>query len=129
MHRLRVDAPPAPVGPREGRQLLDGARVAPKGYNAALGACKTGFEDAALRRNAAALAARSVDACAAACTALGTSCVSAAWYASGITTFRQVRSQCWLSATCTVPDCCAPPVNAQRTRRAAAVQPWVAMAF
>ena len=49
--------------------------------------------------------ATTTDACKRACSASAT-CVSAGWWQEGRTSFNGMRSQCWLSATCAVPNCC-----------------------
>lgn len=77
-------------------------------YHVESGACKSGFD---LPLNHAARRAFSIDACTQACTDYGTECVSASWFAKGRTLFKQVRSQCWLSTTCSSPDCCQAGFN------------------
>ena len=75
--------------------------AAPEGYVASAGACARG-----LSNSTPAQAARSMDECVRACTGHA-SCVSVAWQTKGPVVFHEVRSQCWLSSTCLVPDCCA----------------------
>ena len=58
--------------------------------------------------SSSAIAARSEKACAEACVAHGSECVSASWWKSGLTALRNstIRSQCFLSSSCAVPNCC-----------------------
>ena len=75
----------------------------PTDYVAVIGACRGGFD---LLHDVNAHAATSMAACTAACTSAGAKCVSASWWLSGRTTFRGIKSQCWLSASCISPNCC-----------------------
>jgi len=80
--------------------------AAPSSYERIFGACTAGFD---LLHGAAARAARAATTeveCIAACDAHGVTCVSASWWSAGRTTHENIRSQCWLSSSCTVPDCC-----------------------
>ena len=75
----------------------------PTDYVAVIGACTNGFD---LLHDVNAHAATTMAACTAACTTAGAKCVSASWWLSGRTTFRGIKSQCWLSTSCVSPNCC-----------------------
>ena len=71
-------------------------------WSEARGACK----DAEPYADAMAQTANTTAACKRACNQLAI-CASFAMHLSGPTTFRGIRSQCWLSPSpCFVPDCC-----------------------
>ena len=85
------------------------------------GACRGGFD---LVSSSSAIAARSEKACAEACVAHGSECVSASWWKSGLTALRNstIRSQCFLSSSCAIPNCCFSGFRTQIKREHAAVQ-------
>lgn len=71
-----------------------------------IGACRPRRDGSDFIKSAGAVSAVNAEECTHACTAQGDVCKSALWFLGGNTTFQQVSSQCWLSSTCTVPNCC-----------------------